>query len=488
MERPNILFAVMDTARAKDSLPSENREVVPNLAKLADSGVEFTSAISNAPWTLPSHASMFSGQYTTEHGTNAGDMCFELDYPTLPEAVNKSGYTTVAFSNNSWISPEFGFERGFNQFYKGWELLSSDQGLAKIMREEDTAIDQLHSLIDTTGLKSLPVSLANAFYTRFIRKKYDYGAYVTNLRVKRWINNEYNGKSPFFMFLNYLEPHLKYDPPKKFCEFLPEGVTVSEAKEVSQDPWGYVSGDIEMTAEEFEILESLYKSEINYLDYRIGNLLDFFSDRDILDETLVIVIGDHGENIGEHGLMDHQYSVHDTLVHVPLVMKGPDVFTGGERVSEPVEARDLFPTIIDATNAEMPKNESISQNNLYETVEASDGNERVAISEYLVPRPAIEKLREQAPDPVTVDKYDRALRAIRMTEWKYIEGSDGTAELYDLSSDSDESTNVVSSNPEIVEELEAILFEELGNLERGDSVDGQLEQRTQQRLEDLGYI
>lgn len=483
-----MLFVVMDTARSKSSLPSENRDVVPNLAKLADSGVEFTSAISNAPWTLPSHASMFSGQYTTDHGTNAGNMDFELDYSPLPEAVNSAGYTTVAFSNNSWISPEFGFKRGFNQFYKGWELFTSEQGLAKIMREEDTAIDQLRTLIDTTGLKSLPVSLANAFYTRFIRKKYDYGAYATNFRVKRWIKNEYDGRRPFFMFINYLEPHLKYDPPKKFCEFLPEGVSVSDAKEVPQDPWRYVSSDVEMTADEFKILEGLYKSEINYLDYRIGNLLDYLSERDILDDTLVIVIGDHGENIGEHGLMDHQYSVHDTLVHVPLVMSGPDVFTGGERVSEPVEARDLFPTIIDATDAEMPKKESVSRNTLYDTVDASNGGEQVAISEYLVPRPEIEKLREQAPDPVTVEKYDRALRAIRTSEWKYIEGSDGTSELYAVRSGSDERTEMASSNPEVVEELEAILSEELGELKRGDSDESQLEEDTQQRLEDLGYI
>ncbi|NUC72764.1 sulfatase [Haloterrigena sp. SYSU A558-1] len=488
MECPNILFVVMDTARAKNSLPSINEEVVPNLAELANSGVEFTSTISNAPWTLPSHASIFTGKHTSNHNTNAGNKNFDPDDPCLPELLNKNGYTTVAFSNNSWISPEFGFDRGFDYFYKGWELIPAGEDLARAMRENDTPANQIRSILTSTEFKHLPSSILNSLFAKFLRKKYDYGAYLTNWKIKRWLNKERNKEDPFFMFINYLEPHLEYNPPNRFCEFLDDDISPSEAKEVNQDAWGYVSGEIEMHEEDFEILEDLYKSEIKYLDHRIGNLLDHLSERGILEETLVVVVGDHGENIGDHNLMDHQYSLYDTLVHVPLVINGPEIFTGGKKISHLVESRDLFPTILETAGAEVPKRDGISQSSLEEAIHEENDDGAYAISEYLVPQPAVDTLRNRAPDSTIVDKYDRALRAIRTTEWKYIVGSDGTKELYNIESDPGELNDVADSNPEVVERLHEKIPDEYGTLERGNSDEEQLDAAAQQRLEDLGYI
>lgn len=488
MEQPNVLFIVMDTARAQDSLPSANREIVPNLADLAESGVEFTSAISNAPWTLPSHASIFTGKYTSDHNTNAGNKRFDPGDFYLPKMVNESGYTTVAFSNNSWVSSEFGFRSGFDDFYNGWEIFPSNGNLVQAMREKDTPTDQISSLINSTDINSFPKDFMNAFYTKFLRKQYDYGAYVTNWRVKKWIKDKYTGNKPFFMFINYIEPHLKYDPPKDFCKFMPDGMGISEAKQVKQDPWGYVSGELTMSENDFDVLKGLYKSEISYLDYRIGNLLNYLSEHQILNDTLVVVIGDHGENIGEHKLMDHQYSLYDTVVHVPLVIKGPDIFTGGEKVSQVVESRDLFPTILSATGSDIPDQSSISHNNLFNVLHNKNDRGSFAISEYLVPQPPVEKLRARSSDSSSVNKYDRALHAIRTTKWKYIEGSDGSKELYYIESDPSESTNVADSYPEIVDQLQKILFTEVGPLKRGTADDSQLDAGAQQRLEDLGYL
>jgi arylsulfatase A-like enzyme len=492
MDRPNVLFIVMDTARAQNALPSNSPETVPRLAKLANEGVEYTSAISTAPWTLPSHASMFTGQYTSDHGTNAGNKRFDPDHDPLPKLLQDAGYTTVAFSNNSWVSPEFGFDSGFDEFYPGWKLLNTGGDITRVMREYNEPLVQLRELVASSKLTNLPATAVNAAFTKFVRSRYDYGALVTNWKIRRWFERQYDGEDPFFMFINYLEPHLEYDPPKKYCSHLPDGVSIKTAKRIEQDAWRYLGGEIELTDRDFEILEGLYDSEIGYLDHRIGELLDDLSSRGVLEDTLVVIVGDHGENVGDHGLMDHQYCLYDTLVHVPLIVRGGEEFRGGERVADVVESRDLFPTILDAAGVDQPEVDGVSTRTLGDVV-GPDGSDDggMAISEYLVPQPEIDTLRTKTTktDDARLDQYDRALRAVRTTRWKFIESSDGSRELYDIVDDPHESTNVVSDHPDIADQLQTVLHDTCGPLRRGEQSGGdELDAGAQQRLEDLGYI
>jgi len=491
MERPNILFIVMDTARARDALPSRNPEKLPNLTNIANEGVEFSTAISNAPWTLPSHASMFTGRYTTDHGTHAGNKQFQPKHDSLADSLQDAGYTTVAFSNNSWISPEFGFDRGFDYFYKGWELFRGDDTLARAMRDYDELGMQLRSLIRSSTIRTFPTTIINSIYAKFLRKRYDYGAKMTNWKIKRWFKSEYDGENPFFMFINYLEPHLEYDPPRRFCSFLPDGVSVREAKAVEQDAWKYVAGHMEMSDEEFEILQGLYDSELHYLDYRIGKLREYLSSRDLLDETFVIIVGDHGENIGDHGLMDHQYALYNTLTHVPLIIRGGDDFSGGQKVTNIIEVRDLFPTIFEVADVTAPSGPRISEESLFDILaNRSDPGRDFAVSEYKVPQPGIDTLHKKAPQNGQVDlsRFDRALHAIYTEEWKYICASDGSEELYYIQDDPEEQINLIGSHEDVRARLSEQLVDTVGQPERGEKRSETMDAKAQQRLEDLGYI
>ncbi|XVH32253.1 sulfatase [Haloferacaceae archaeon DSL9] len=482
---PNILLVVLDTARASNALGRP--EVMPNLHSLAREGVTFENAFTTAPWTLPSHASMFTGQYTTDHDTHAGTKRFDPDVPPLPELLGSAGYQTVGISNNTWVSSDFGFDRGFEDFFVGWELFDGGADLAAIAKREDGTLDQSRAVLSELASLDAPKTVLNGLYSKLIRKRYDNGAWLTNKRAGRWLGNRWTADRPFFMFINYLEPHLEYDPPKRFREpFVPDDMDDAFVERVNQDAWAYNTGNVEMSDREFAALEALYDGELHYLDHRLGALFERLDSLDALDETVVVVVGDHGENIGEHELMDHQYCLYDTLLHVPLVIRYPVRFESGATSDDLVEVRDLYPTLLELANADPPSDPAVSSNSLV----TGSSRDRV-VGEYAVPQPSMEALEARVDSlSPAVERFDRALRSLRTTEWKYIEGTDGSVELYDVASDPGESADVSASNPAVCEEFAAELADSRGPLTEGtsDGAGDDMRAETKQRLEDLGYL
>ena len=485
--QPNILLMVMDTARAKTVLGSE--EVMPNFHRIAEEGTLFTNAFSTAPWTLPSHASMFTGQYTSDHNTHAGNKLFVPDVPTIAELLHEAGYQTVAFSNNVWISPEFGFDRGFDQFTTNLQLLDGGADLPSIAKEKNGILDQSKAIARTLLQRDGHRTLINAIYAKFLRKRYDSGALLTNWRIRRWLSKSRDPNRPFFMFVNYLEPHLEYDPPKKFREkFLPDGINTSKLESVNQDAWAYICGQVEMDERDFEALSALYKAELRYLDYRICRVYEYLKSAELLEETMIIIVGDHGENIGDHGLMDHQYCLYDTLLHVPLLVRYPSEFPGDEQRDKFVELCDMYPTLLEAAEVDQAENSTVSSKPLQQTLTES-GHEYM-IAEYITPQPSMNALKERTGAlPEKVHKYDQGLRSIRKGRWKVIVGSDNSTRLYDLIEDSSEQSDVSEENETIVTELISTLEARLGSFDTGKSVDNhEIESTIQGRLEDLGYL
>lgn len=486
MDNPNILLLVMDTARAQNVLDQE--DVMPNLHQISKEGTTFTKAFTTGPWTLPSHASMFTGQYTSDHGTHAGSKHFEPEVPTIAEELRRSGYQTTAFSNNTWISPEFGYDRGFEDFFVGWELFDSGADLAKVGREHDTMPERIRAISGKLLSTDAPQTVLNALYAKFLRRRYDSGALATNWRIKRWLSKRRDPDRPFFAFINYLEPHLEYDPPRKFREpFVPDDLDSEFVEQVNQDAWKYIGGQIEMTDKDFRALEALYKGELRYLDHRIGNLYDHLAKVNLLDDTALLIVGDHGENIGEHGLMDHQYSLYDTLVHVPMIARYPGTFAADSETDALVELRDLYPTILDLADVNGSDGSNRTTRSVADVPETH--RERV-ISEYITPQPSMQALENRIG---TLDSgvymYDRGLRSVRTDEWKYIEGTDGSTQLYDIRDDPGETLDLADEQPNIVDAMANELKSERGELtDSAGGTDEEMDSGTKQRLEDLGYL
>ena len=484
----NVVVVVMDTARYRDVFP-DDETVAPALESLAAEGTRFDHATAPAPWTLPSHASLFTGTYPSKHGAHAGHKHLDDALPTLAEGFAGAGYETVAVSNNTWISDEFGFARGFETFEKTWQYVQADTDLGRIARTTEGS-EQLRALARALFDGNPITNAANAIYGQFFRKREDSGARRTNEWIRQWLADR-DDERPFFCFVNYLEPHLEYRPPRETTErFLPEGVTYEEAMAVPQDAWSYVAGDLELGDEDFEALRALYCGEIAYLDDRIAELRDAFREADRWDDTVFVVTGDHGENIGDHGLMDHQYALYETLLHVPLVIHGGP-FTGGndERL---VSLTDLAPTLLDAADVDAPTFREQTQGRSL----LADGPEKreYVFAEYLAPQPSMEALSERVGGlSDDVRRYDRSLRAVRGDDWKLIRGSDGSCECYLLATDPNETVDRLSTDEEEAaadpEALADALDDWLGAFEHADP-DGEttISKTTAERLEDLGYL
>jgi len=478
----NILFIIADTTRADElRTVTEQRSNSP-LAALASRGGRFQSAFSSSPWTLPAHVSLFTGTYTSVHGTHAGTKQYDGRFDTLAELLSNQGYRTVGITNNAWVTDEFGLARGFDQFLKVWQYYQSDTDFGEI-RLTTRGLDQLSRAVSAGMSGPVLRNVANALYGRFIYRRQDYGARRTNRLATSWLNR-WDRTSPFFMFINYLEPHLNYQPPEEYARvFLPEGMSHDEAREIPQSQWKYVADELELSKRAFAGLKGLYRGEIAYLDDRIGELLDTVRKATGERETIVVVLGDHGENIGEYGLMDHQYSLHETVLHVPFIAAGGPFDGLGQR-DDLVQTLDLFPTLLDVAGVDSPhEHQGVS-------LHPSSSESRTHVfAEYLAPQPSINRLSDETGVPESeLDRFDQQIRAIRTDSCKLIRHEDTADRLYDLAN-GNETTDVKDSQPELAQRLSLALDEWIQSVDGGQpSETHEVSNRTREYLERLGYL
>ena len=479
----NVVVVVLDTTRWDDAL---NPSVAPTLTDLESAGTTATQAITPAPWTLPSHASMLTGTYPSNHGAHAAHERLDGRLPTLPELFGTAGYETLCISNNTWLSIESGFDRGFDTFKQMWQLVQSSTALSELV---DVMAERRARAVGRKLLDGNPLAnVANLVYRLAVRDRSDDGAARTTEWITDWLQDRERDE-PFFLLTNYLEPHLEYRPPERLAEqFLPAAWGYEEAMAIPQEPWEYLAGDLSLSDGELRALRGLYRAEIAYLDEQLAALKRALVDAGEWEETVFVVTADHGENIGDHGLMDHQYCLYETLIHVPLVVHG-GAFTDGEDVTDLVSLVDLAPTLLDAAGIDAPEARDGFQGRSFHPEADSDPRE-FTVSEYMAPQPSMEALEHHVGDiPTEVRRYDRSLRSIRTGSHKLVRGSDGTVELYDLGADPRESTDVAAANPQLVDRLTDTLDEWLEEFEQAD-VDGSvtLDADRKAQLEELGYI
>jgi len=324
VKRPNIVFILIDALRA-DRLGcyGNNDNLSPALDAIAGEGLVFERAIAQAPWTQPSMASLFCSRYPGVHGVTDYNDAFEAAhrgqptvtklsgaFVTLAEALQQSGYATAAFVANPFVVRDFGFAQGFEHF---------DSSFA-----DNT----------TTGD-------------------------VVNKAVLTWLAKRDTHK-PFFCFLHYMDVHGPYNAGPEFLDSLLDRVEALPDK-------------TKLTAEEFQRLGYLrqlppvytnrarhdrlnkcrqywaarYDAGVRQVDYHIAELKKELAKMGLWDGLYVITTADHGESLDEHGYWDHGYTLFHPELHVPLLLRWPDVFTAGRRIADMVRLIDVMPTLID---------------------------------------------------------------------------------------------------------------------------------------------
>lgn len=304
---PNILLLVLDTVRAFNlSAYGYTRPTSPVLATLAARGARFDQAIATAPWTLPSHAGIFTGRWHHELSTN-WETGLDGRYPTVAEALSAAGYASAGFIGNTiYCGRDFGLSRGFTH-YEDFPLTP-----AQIVRASKLGMQ----LADHTPLGRL----IGPGQWQFGRKTA--AGLVDDLLA--WQRTE--EERPFFAFVNFFDAHEHYYAPSSYDSLFN-----------GPDPRGNSSSRRSIVD---------YDRAIRYIDTEIGRLLDSLQARGVLEQTLVIVTADHGEEFDEHGILDHGNSLYAAALRVPLIVALPGA-TPATTIPQTVSLRDLPRTMLD---------------------------------------------------------------------------------------------------------------------------------------------
>ncbi|MBW2289940.1 MAG: sulfatase [Deltaproteobacteria bacterium] len=411
----NVILISIDTLRA-DHLGTygHDRPTSPNLDAFASDGVVFEDASATSPWTLPSHASLLTGRYPRGHGVRTEEHRLGDEVPVLAAVMSERGFKTAAIVNTLFLSPRFGIARGFDSF----EVIESDQ------------------------------SRQGAAHR------------ITNKAIERL---EGRREERNFLFVHYFDVHSDYlSLPRYERLFAPEpgrftGRTIQLLLAIR--------GDVPIGAADADRLTRLYDGGIRQLDDEIGRFFEWLREHGWLEDTLVIVTSDHGEEFLEHGGLLHGNSHYQEMLHIPLILGGAGI-PAGRRIGAAVSLVDIAPTIFSVLEIPSPP--------------GMDGADL---------RPLW-----QEPQPVASERLVFAeagpgeLRSVRSGRSKLItQGPTGPAELYDLANDPAETQDLAAERPELVAALEAEIARFAASA-REPQLAPELSDDEKERLQALGYL
>ncbi len=304
--RPNVVLIVVDTLRA-DHLGSYGYDLdtSPVIDTLAGDSVTFMQAYATAPWTLPSVASILTGQYPETLGIKNSDVKLEKRFLTLTELFQRNGYATGAVVSHIFLKPKFGIDQGFDVF----DFEEAGRGRSHI---------------------SSPA--------------------VTQKAIE--LIERYSGK-PFFLFVHYFDPHYNYrmhsilPPDPGYGGRLREGMSIHEMRKMA------AAGELDDNDKKY--IRALYDSEVRFTDAHVGRLLDVLKQRGLYDETLVVFTSDHGEDLCDRpsNWIGHTKTLNEEVVRVPLLIKPPRL-RSGRKERRAHSLIDLMPTIATLAGIEVP--------------------------------------------------------------------------------------------------------------------------------------
>jgi arylsulfatase A-like enzyme len=408
--RPNVLLLVMNTTRGdRCSVGGYARPTTPRLDAFAKDAVTFRDAWAPCCRTGPSHATIFTGLSPLHHGLTDSIRAFlREDATTLAESLRDAGWRTACFSNNDLVSRDFGMMQGFQ------------------------TVDALYETKD----RPYPP------------------APDTHRRALAWVNSSDGDVRPFFLVIHDIEPHLPYEPPPAVAaRFLPADASAAEVADARAFtfPWstGYSLGLADVPPRKLALLSDLYDAEIATLDDAIGALLGGLESAELLDRTVVVVCGDHGENLGEGHRLGHLLSLRRSTLHVPLVVRVPGKMTGGRAVDDPVRLEDVAPTILEACGLPVPAD--LDGRSL-----AGDVRGRVAQAVLDPQRGNLDALAKAFPGG-DLSRFHVGLVSAYDGRFHLVHGSDGRDELYDVKSDPGEARDLASASPDELARMRKLL-------------------------------
>ena len=427
---PNILLITLDTVRADHlSLYDYYMNTSPNLENFAKDSVVFDNAVSPSSWTIPSHASIFTGKYPSNHNAIMMHQKLVDKERTLAEILKERGYNTVGFAGGAFCKAKYGMGQGF------------------ITYKDRLDFFEYMNTYDRFSIRPLLYMFFPNLHDFIFNTDRERSSEEINKDVFEWFDK--NGNSTFFMFINYFDAHSPYNRGDVFKErFTSETRDYSEVREMlSIKRYENVSEDI------LNYTINLYDTEIFYLDYHLGKLFDKLDELDLRNNTIIIITADHGEEFYDHGRFDHGQTLYEEVIHVPLIIYYPKEFEA-QRIEKRVGIINIFPTILDILQIEVPEN--IDSVNLLPLIKnGADYNREYVLSQLFgrLDRPELNESNQQS---------------ISYGDWKLIkirpEQETLPSSLFNLKSDLKEQNNLYDKYPEKRELLQRYIVDIVENI------------------------
>jgi len=438
----NVILLVVDSMRA-DHMSSNGYQLptTPSMDLLARNGAAFLATVASSSWTMPAHASLFTGLYPSSHGAYSVFVPLGAEYPTLAEVLARNGYYTLSIYANPLLGNATGLDRGF------------DRALGVGNRQKTSrTIERLYKKISGRGSTSeeiLDISL-------------------------RWIDHCRRLKIPYFIFMNVLEAHAPYSPKepyfREFCRDIPlekiQWSLIRQLTDSRKSRQERQSSLVRFKDADFAVLSRLYDSNIRFIDQQMKTWVSKLKDLGEFDSSLLVITSDHGEFLGEHGQLEHGTGrLYDSVLRIPLTFYFP------QRLAVRLEQRfisqvDIFPSILFLLNLTNQIPSGIQGNNLF-----SGSGQKPVMAEFW-------------------DERKRCfVRALYVENLKLIREGNESVELYDLARDPQEKTNLNLSQPKDAARLAGELERFLGSMKQSESRPDEKRKKDIERLlKSLGYM
>ena len=420
--KPNILLVVLDTHRAdRLGLYGAERGTSPNLDAFARSATVFDTAVAPAQWTIPAHASIFTGLAPSAHQVIQAASILDERFSTFAELLGGLGYETAGYCNNPLVGlVQNNLKRGFDKFYNYCGTLprlpeKNGQGRlgrlgSSLRRLLDPVVDPIQNRFATSNgfLQTAATPLFTPLWTTFVHYKGDTVRSIRDISAALHERGGRPGSQPFLFFLNMMETHLPYVPPREWAlRFAPylrdEPEAAAFLKEFNHHAMRWLIPLKEPFTElQSRVIHDLYDAEVAYQDHELGRLFEELERPALRDNTLVLVVADHGEMLGEHGFMGHGFGVYNELVRVPLMVRLPGQQQGG-RVSGPVATRRIFQTVLETAGIAGLENWNgapldAREGSLAREIEGQHGSISPVVSEAYAPMDAVKMMERREPE------------------------------------------------------------------------------------------
>lgn len=513
--RPHIVFINMDEARAdRVSAYGGSPLLTPWLERLRREAMTFDRAYAPSGWTIPTHASFFTGKFSYAHGVHArSNWYLSPSLKTLAEFLRAAGYRTVGMSANPILGQWTGFDRGFDTFLETWRKVSNHaiypiyQSLRELTAlvlfggEADLRRQVLVQRAQDQPAKAPPqrqAPPAGAGTSPTPRPAYPSDPSVESLEAEdaerdnlaivknaaRVIEDSASNRAPLFLFINFYAPHEPYVAPKVFYERVLRlrGNPAAPAqweKEVEgllQSSDASERGPFEVNARvrlRFDLLNYLYDVKQAYGDWLVGQIYQALQKANLLDRTLFVVTSDHGQMLGERGLFGHGEVLYEPVIWVPLFLRDPERLPKGARFTGLVSLVDIFPTILERAGLRPDSARDIQGRSLFEMLKEGKGRAFTLSEAYFGKTP---------------------LRALIASNSKLLAEEGKAPLLYDLRLDPEEKADLAGVRPQEALDLQKILTGLGGGAEAAgtDREKGRpglsLDPETRKRLRALGYL